>query len=223
MSSRSTPDDYHSESAAHGTVTAILHDVQSGDRERVDELFDVVYDELRQMAAHKLQFERDDHTLTPTALVHEAYLKLVDQRETAWQSRAHFYAVAAMAMRRVLVHYAEKRHAAKRGGGAASLSLNLILESEVPSHGEDLLEDILTLDEALRRLETFNPRGSTVIEQWFFGGLTQDEIAEVMGVSVVTVRRSWRAARAWLQREVRPQAPLARPAGDGPGIRQHDR
>lgn len=164
-------------------------------------LLPLVYKELRALAEHKLRFERDDHTLTPTALVHEAYLRLANQREVRWQSRAHFFAVAAQAMRRILVNYAEKRNANKRGSGSRPVSLSVFDDGNwlLSENGNEAL---LALDEALDRLEVFNERGCRVIEYRFFGGLNYDEVAEIMGVSPVTVRRSWTTAKAWLRREL---------------------
>lgn len=166
-------------------------------------LLPLVYKELRALAEHKLRFEREDHTLTPTALVHEAYLRLANQHDVQWQSRAHFFAVAAQAMRRILVNHAEKRNSGKRGGGVRRTSLS-DFENDDWLLSEDGDEILLALDEALNRLEAFNERGCRVIEYRFFGGLNYDEVAEIMGVSPITVRRSWTAAKAWLRRELEP-------------------
>ena len=141
--------------------------------------------------------ERRGHTLNATALVHEAYLKLVDQRDPNWQNRAHFFAIAAKAMRRILINYAEKRRAEKRGGGNPIVTFN-----EEAVVRESRADDLLALEEALQRLEKLNERQSKVVEYRFFGGLTQEEIAEVLEVSVPTVRLDWRLARAWLSREM---------------------
>ena len=161
-------------------------------------LMELVYDELRAMAHRKLAFERSGHTLQTTALVHEAYLKLVDQRRVDWQNRAHFFAVAATAMRRILVNYAQARRAAKRGGAAENVPLEEA--NAIAGHLPD--ERLLALDDALARLEEFNPRGARVVEYRFFGGLGYDDIATTMGVSPITVRRAWESARAWLRREL---------------------
>jgi RNA polymerase sigma-70 factor (ECF subfamily) len=161
----------------------------------------LVYEELKEVAHRQLRRERSDHTLNTTALVSEAYLKLANQ-ETPWQNRAHFYAIAAQSMRRILVHYAEKRNAEKRGGGVVPQSV----ERDLLEIGDGLdpsrLDLVLSIDDALKKLEQFNERGARVVEYKFFGGLTYEEIAEVLGVSNVTVRRSWSTAQAWLRREI---------------------
>jgi RNA polymerase sigma factor (TIGR02999 family) len=162
-----------------------------------------VYDELRVLARLKLRGERADHTLNTTALVHEAYEKLVQQDRMTWQNRAHFMSIAALSMRRILINHAHKRNAQKRGGGAPVATFE---DGMAPRtvHAEELID----LDDALQRLEQLNERQSKVVTYRFFGGLTQKEIAEVLGVSVPTVRRDWRLARAWLSRE------LQHPPGD---------
>jgi RNA polymerase sigma factor (TIGR02999 family) len=179
-------------------VTEILLQARAGDRAAMERLVALVYGELHAMAHRKLSFERTGHTLQTTALVHEAYLKLVDQRQVDWQNRSHFFGVAALAMRRILVNHAEARRAAKRGGGAERVPLE---ELQV-SAGDLPDERLLALDEALKRLEQFNERGARVIQYRFFGGMNYDEIATTMGVSAITVRRSWESARAWLKREL---------------------
>jgi RNA polymerase sigma factor (TIGR02999 family) len=179
-------------------VTEILLQARAGDRAAMERLVSLVYGELHAMAHRKLSFERTGHTLQTTALVHEAYLKLVDQRRVDWQNRSHFFAVAALAMRRILVNHAEARRAAKRGGGAERVPLE-----EIQVSAGDLPDErLLALDEALKRLEQFNERGARVIQYRFFGGMNNDEIATTMGVSAITVRRSWESARAWLKREL---------------------
>ncbi|MEP6834488.1 MAG: ECF-type sigma factor [Gemmatimonas sp.] len=179
-------------------MTDILLQAQQGDALAGDRLMALVYDELHAMAHGKLGFERTGHTLQTTAPVPEAYLKLVDQHRVGWQNRAHFFAVAAMAMRRILVNHAEARRAAKRGGNAAPLPLDdaLAISTELSD------ERILSLNDALDRLQQFNQRGARVVEYRFFGGLGYDDIATTMGLSSVTVRRSWESARAWLRREL---------------------
>jgi RNA polymerase sigma factor (TIGR02999 family) len=164
----------------------------------MDRLVSLVYDELHALAHRKLAFEQPGHTLQTTALVHEAYLKLVDQTRVDWQNRTHFFAVAALAMRRILVNHAEARRAAKRGGAVAPLELEeaQIATVAVPD------DRILALDDALTRLAQFNERGARVVEYRFFGGLGYDEIANTMGLSAITVRRAWETARAWLKREL---------------------
>ena len=163
-------------------------------------LIDAVYGQLRVMARAHLARERSNHSLPPTALVHEAYLKLVDQRRVRWQNRAQFFAIAARVMRRILVDYARARASAKRGG-----DLTVSLED-----GDAALEapdtNILALDVALRKLAAIDPRQSEMVELRFFGGLTVDEIAAVMGVAPVTVKRDWALARTWLYRELQRRA-----------------
>jgi RNA polymerase sigma factor (TIGR02999 family) len=187
-----------------GSVTALLGALRGGEAEALDHLMPLVYEELRSMAHRKLRYERADHTLNTTALVHEAYLRLADQRWAQVQDRAHFFAIAAQAMRRILVSYARKHRAAKRGGQAVRLPLDALPLDALPFFTEDQTENLLALDEALTRLEAFNERGCRVVEYRFFGGLTHDEIAGVMGLSRVTVRRAWDLARMWLQREMAP-------------------
>ena len=191
------------EPATTGTaVTRLLHEASHGNVEALNEVFPLVYDELRAIARRRLRRERSGHTLNTTALVHEAYLKLVDQDRVEWRGRDHFYAVASQAMRRILINHAEARRAAKRGGGAAHVELD---EAVVPLTDAQA-DDLLAMDEAIERLKAFNPRGADVVVYRFFGGLTHEEIARVMDVSVVTVSRSWAAARAWLRGELREVA-----------------
>jgi len=186
------------ESAA--SVTEILLRARAGDQAAMDRLIAVVYDELHALAHRKLGFERTGHTLQTTALVHEAYLKLVDQRRVDWQNRTHFFAVAALAMRRILVNHAEARRTPKRGGAAVAIPLD---DAHIQAATPELPDErILGLDEALTRLEEFNERGARVVEYRFFGGLSYDEIATTMGLSAITVRRAWESARAWLKREL---------------------
>ncbi|MEM1096219.1 MAG: sigma-70 family RNA polymerase sigma factor [Bacteroidota bacterium] len=177
----------------HGSPTQLLHDLTGGNRAVADALLPLVYDELYAMAQRQLRSERANHTLSPTALVHEAYLRLIEQDRVTWQNRAHFCALAALAMRRILINYAKQRQAEKRGGGLA----NVTLEDEHTAR-TTRADELLALDEALERLEAMNERHAKVVVYRFFGGLTQEEIAEVLGVSVPTVRRDWRLARAWL-------------------------
>jgi len=181
-------------------VTKLLLEARAGDPEAMDRLVALVYEELHTLAHQKLRFEPTGHTLQTTALVHEAYLKLVDQQRVDWQNRAQFFAVAALAMRRILVNHAEGRRAAKRGGGAAPVPLD---DAHLRGASPDVLdEQILALNEALTRLAAFNERGARVVEYRFFGGLSYEEIATTMGVSPITVRRAWESARAWLKREL---------------------
>ena len=178
-------------------ITQLLHQLSDGNANAVDALMPLVYEELHAMADRQMRRERANHTINSTALVHEAYLKLVDQNRVNWQNRAHFFAIAAQAMRRILINYAQSRLAQKRGGGQVLATFN---EEEVIR--ESRAGEIVALDEALTRLAKLNERQSRIVEFRFFAGLTQEEIAEVLGVSVPTVRRDWRLARAWLAREL---------------------
>ncbi|MEM7415658.1 MAG: sigma-70 family RNA polymerase sigma factor [Gemmatimonadota bacterium] len=179
-------------------VTRLLHEASAGNRTAVDELLPLVYDELRALARSKLRFESEGHTLSATALVHEAYMKLVDQTQVEWQNRSHFFAVAAESMRRILISYARARNAEKRGHGVVPESLDHV--DELLAGGQD--EALIDLDDALTRLADFNERGARVVTYRYFGGMSHKEIAEVLGTSVMTVRRSWDLARAWLRREL---------------------
>jgi RNA polymerase sigma factor (TIGR02999 family) len=186
-----------------GDITRLLREVSHGNRDAFDRLVPLVYGELSVLARHKLRFEQVGHTLNTTALVHEAYLKLVDQTRAEWHGRHQFFAVASEAMRRILIDYAKRRKAGKRGGGHADVPLDVA--GELPSG--DLFEDaqadeLLALDDALTRLAEFNPQGARIVQYRFFGGLSNEEIAELMGTSPRTVRRSWTVAKAWLRREL---------------------
>lgn len=188
-------------------VTELLGQASGGNREAFDRLVPLVYDELRQMAEARLRAERVGHTLNATALVHEAYVRLVAQERVAWQGRAHFFALAAQAMRRILINYAEARNAQKRRGK----NVHVELDSVAVAMAEEQADELLALDEALRELEDFNERGARVVEYRFFGGLTHNEIAEAMGLSEATVRRAWRVARAWLRDALDPSVTLSWP------------
>ena len=188
----------HLSPPGRAAITRLLLASRDGRADAMDALLPLLYDELHALAQKKLRYERANHTLNTTALVHEAYLKLVDQRQVDWQDRTHFFAVAALAMRRILVDYADRRNAKKRGGGAVVFSLDEALDAVVEERGASLL----ALDDALERLEQLHPRGSRVVVYRFFGGLTYEEIAQVMNLSVMTVRRAWSFARAWLHREL---------------------
>lgn len=176
-----------------GPVTALLVRMRSGDAVARDEVVPLVYDELRRLAAGYLRRERPNHTLQPTALVHEVYMKLVGQRDVEWQNRAHFIGVAAIAMRRLLVNHARDKKAAKRGDGVVAESLTVI--GDVAGQSP---VDLLDLDTALEKLAALDERKCRVVELKFFGGLTTQEIAEALGASVATVERDWSFARAWL-------------------------
>lgn len=180
-----------------GPVTRLLARLPGGGREVLDELFPIVYGELERVAHRQLRGERTDLTLNTTALVHETYLKLVGLDRIEWQNRAHFFAVAARAMRRVLIDHAVRRGAEKRGGGLQRLSLD-----ETMLLTEERAEELLALDEALRRLEKLSERHVRIVECRFFAGMSIEETAEVLGVSTATVKREWALARAWLHREL---------------------
>lgn len=179
------------------TVTELLGALRAGDRGALEVLVRQVYDELRRIARRQLARERPSHTLSATALVHEAYLKLIAQDRATFQDRAHFLSVAALAMRRILVTYARSRMAAKRGGGLVPVSLHDSALSDGLA-----AQELVLVDEALSRLQEMHERQGQVVAYRFYGGLTDQEIAHVLGVSLPTVRRDWRVARAWLMREI---------------------
>jgi RNA polymerase sigma factor (TIGR02999 family) len=184
-------------------VTVLLGRWRNGDREALDSLIPLVYDELRRIAQHYLRNERQEHTLQSTALVHEAYVRLIRQDLPQWQNRAHFFAVAAQLMRQILVDHARAFRAEKRGGGAYRLALD---EAEQDARPIDI--DIVALDDALNTLSLMDPQQGKVVELKFFGGLSIEDTAEVLGVSASTVKRDWITARAWLHRELdRSSAP----------------
>jgi RNA polymerase sigma factor (TIGR02999 family) len=178
-------------------VTSLLVRWRGGDKAALDALMPLVYSELRRLAHHYLQRERSDHTLQSTALVHEAYARMIGQNLPEWQNRAHFFGVAAQLMRQVLVDYARNRRAAKRGGSICKLTLDNA-ESE-PKHAD---VDIVALDDALHTLAKIDPQQSRVVELRFFAGLSIEDTSEVMGVSPSTVKRDWNTARVWLYREL---------------------
>jgi RNA polymerase sigma factor (TIGR02999 family) len=182
-------------------ITRMLKDWRDGKREALDRLLPYVYNELHRQASRYLRRERSDHTLQTTALIHEAYLKLIDQREVEWQNRAHFFAVAAQAMRRILVDYARERKRKKRGGDDVKLQLDEALNI---STGERSI-DLVALDEALTRLAAFDERQAKVVELRYFSGMTEEETAEVLGTSPATVRRDWNMAKAWLYYQLTKQ------------------
>jgi RNA polymerase sigma factor (TIGR02999 family) len=174
-------------------ITRILRAWSGGNREAVDDLMPLVYDELHKVAAQYLRKQRPDHTLQPTALVNEAYLKLVDISNVSWEDRAHFFAVASQTMRHVLVDHARGRNRDKRGGGAQKLSLD-----EAISFSKNQEVDLLLLDDAMRALAEIDEQQSRIVELRFFGGLTVEETAVVLHISPATVKREWRIAKAWL-------------------------
>ena len=178
-------------------VTRLLVAWSNGDQTARDQLMPLVYDELRRLAHQYMKRERPGHTLQTSGLVNEAFLRLVDQRNVQWKNRAHFFAIAAQTMRRILVDYARNRHYAKRGGSARQVSLDeALIVSEKRS------AEVVALDEALKQLSEFDVRKSQIVELRFFGGLSIDETAEVLNVSPGTIMRDWTLAKAWLRREM---------------------
>ena len=186
--------------ASHRSVTVLLRAWSRGDVSARDRLIPLVYDELRKQAAQHLRKERTGHTLQPTALVHETYLRLIQQRDTKWESRAQFFALASQMMRRILVDHARARRAAKRPERAMQVTL---VDDVVGTHPREL--DLLALDETLKELATFDARQARMVELRFFGGLTHEEVAAVLDVSLTTVQREWRLAKAWLYQRLSGQ------------------
>ncbi len=184
-------------SVSQQRVTELLAHWSDGDDAALAELTPLVYEELRHLAHHFMEGQRPDHTLQTTALVNEAYLRLADQTNPNWQNRAHFFAVAARAMRQILVSYARSQRSQKRGGGALKVELD-----EVAVVSPEESKEIVDLHEALERLTTLDSRKAQVVELKYFGGLNYDEMAEVLKISPVTVRRDWEFARAWLHTEL---------------------
>ncbi len=178
-------------------ITALLDDWNRGESDALDQLLPLVYTELRRIAHRQLRRERMGHTLQPTALVHEAYLRLVDQRRVNWRNRVHFFGVAAQVMRRVLVDNARRRNATKRGDGGYCVSIDGALEAPAPDQ-----ISVLALDHMLARLEALDSSLAKIVELRAFGGLTVEEAATVLKVSPSTVKRDWRTAKAWLTREL---------------------
>lgn len=181
-----------------GEVTRLLQDCSSGDREALDKLLPLVYNELRRLAHSYLTHERPDHTLQTTALVHEAYLRLIDQRSVNWQNRAQFFAISAQAMRRILLDNARRHSAAKRGSGGQKVSL----EEVANLSGETANESLIALDMALQELATIDAEQSKIVELRYFGGLTIEQTAEVLNTSPSSVQRDWTIARAWLYKTI---------------------
>jgi RNA polymerase sigma factor (TIGR02999 family) len=187
--------------ASSARVSVLLANWGHGDQEAREALVPLVYGELRRIARHRLWHERPDHSLESAALVHEAYLRLVQQQPPEWQNRAHFFGVAAQLMRQILVDHARHRRAAKRGAGIPRLSLDP--QMALPQKRD---VDILALDDALNRLADLDPQQSRIVELRFFGGLSIEETAVIMGISPATVKREWTTARAWLHREMQKDA-----------------
>ena len=179
-------------------ITLWLHEWSLGKEDALEALMPIVYAELHRQATNYLRRERVGHTLQATALINEAYLKLIDQREVNWQNRAHFFGIAAQAMRRILVDHARSRHRAKRGGNAEDLPIEA---AEFVTSKEGSV-DLIALDEALTRLAQLDERQSKIVELRFFSGMTVEETAEALGVSPATVKNEWRSAKAWLFQEL---------------------
>jgi RNA polymerase sigma-70 factor (ECF subfamily) len=184
--------------AAGPNITQMLREWGDGKTEAVDELLPMIYSELHRQAAGFLRRERANHSLQTTELVHEAYLKLVDQRNVDWKCRGHFFAIAATAMRRILVDHAKKRHRAKRGGSEEDIPLEEVLIAAA----ENTNVDLIALDEALSRLAKFDPQQERIVELRYFAGLSLEDTADAIGISRATAARDWQAAKAWLHREL---------------------
>jgi RNA polymerase sigma-70 factor (ECF subfamily) len=182
-----------------GEITQLLQGWRGGDRKSLDALLPIVYKELRRLAHFQLRQERPDHTLQSSALVNEAYLRLVGLNAPQWESRTHFFAIAAQQMRQILVDYARRHRAEKRGGGVETIALE---DATIESPGKNKDVDVLALDDALKALALIDVRKAQVVELKFFGGLNFEEMAEVLNVSAVTISRDWSTARAWLHREM---------------------
>jgi len=178
-------------------ITLLLNNISKGNKIAIEQLLPIVYDELRKISSKYLQDEYRKHTFQTTELVHEAYLKLVGNQEISWESRAHFFGIAAQSMRQILVDYARRRKAQKRGRGETKLSLD-----DAPIVSKESDEQIIALDEALTRLESVEERSSKIVELRYFSGLTIKETAEVLNISAATVKRDWTFAKAWLYREI---------------------
>jgi RNA polymerase sigma-70 factor, ECF subfamily len=184
-------------------ITQLLAEWREGNQEALDELYPLVYDELHRLARRYMSRERKGHTLQTTALINEAYVRLVDQRSVQWANRSHFFAISAQIMRRILIDHARRQAYAKRGGGARQVSLD-----ETATVVDNDLSEFLRLDEALKSLAELDPRRSQVVELKYFGGLNNDEIAGVLKISKNTVIRDWNMARAWLYGELTGSAPI---------------
>lgn len=183
-----------------GEITRLLADWGSGNQAALDKLLPLVYDELRRMASGYMRHEREDHVLQTTALVHEAYLRLINQDNVAYQTRSHFFAVAAQLMRHILVDYARSRKRVKRGHGVQPVEL-----SEVAVLSDDRADELIAVNFALEKLSALDARKGRVFELRYFGGMSVEEAAEALRVSPITVARDWRMAKAWLRREMAPQ------------------
>lgn len=187
-------------------VTGLLIAWSKGDQAAFDRLLPLIYNELRQMARRYMARRQPGHTLQTTALIHEAYLKLVEPRDKQWQNRAHFFGVAALAMRHILVDYARAKQTERHGGGAPTISLD-----EALTIAQERTAELVALDDALQELAKLDPRKSQMVELRFFGGLNIEETAVALGISAPTVRREWRSARAWLYRAISEGLPSCSP------------
>ena len=186
-----------SDATSRATITQLLIGYSKGDRSALDEMLPLVYNELKRLASYYLNREREGHTLQTTALVHEAYLRLVDQQQVNWKNRSQFLGIAAEMMRRILVNHARDRAVQKRGGDAKRVSLSIVSES-----GDQPDIDLIALDQALNQLCELDVRKARIVELKFFGGMTTEETAEVLGISTATVEREWNHSRAWLYRAI---------------------
>ena len=184
------------------SVTELLARARAGNSAALADVFPLIYDELRRLAGQQLRREPDGHTLSPTALVHEAYMRLIDYSRVDWANRAHFMAVASTAMRRILVDHARGHRSLKRGGGRRPVSID-----DVELGTEERADLLLAIDEALERLKAVEPRQAQVVECRFFGGMTEEETAAALGMSLRTVKRDWARANSWLHREIGPEEP----------------
>lgn len=189
-------------------ITKILNTLNDDNREVLDTLVPLVYKELHMQAHRYLRGERANHTLQTTALINEAYLRLVEQKDMRWQNRAHFFGMAANMMRRILVDYAKTKYRAKRGGKDSDLPLEEILTVKIETTNEATKIDLIALDEALNKLAAEDEQEARIVELRYFSGLTIEETAEVLGISTMTVKRDWNAAKAWLRREMNPKKNL---------------
>lgn len=185
------------DATSRATITQLLIGYSKGDRSALDEMLPLVYNELKRLASYYLNREREGHTLQTTALVHEAYLRLVDQQQVNWKNRSQFLGIAAEMMRRILVNHARDRAVQKRGGDAKRVSLSIVGES-----GNQPDIDLIALDQALNQLSELDARKARIVELKFFGGMTTEETAEVLGISTATVEREWNHSRAWLYRAI---------------------
>jgi RNA polymerase sigma-70 factor, ECF subfamily len=192
--------------SSQGSVTQLLIDWRNGDETALDKLIPIVHEELRRLAHYYMRRERPDHILQTSALINEAYIRLVDHKGMRWQNRAHFYAVAAQAMRRVLIDNARSRNYTKRGGG-----VNFVPLDEAADLAQKTVAELIALDDALTALASLDSRKSKIVEMRYFGGMSVEETSEALGISSVTVMRDWATAKAWLLREISSQDSIENP------------